>query len=174
MGRIWKLLFDQKNRYAQLADCYFTLLLRTQTLSFFLLSPSEPAEFADLLHPNSFQLHLPQPPTPLGIQMQELEHALSRGSLSSNQLICLKLFPAGRTGYSSGVIQVSGSWRKLSQTQSASRQPAGLYPGSPASITPIKFGSLAIYTTSSSQIIELAQQYTSLLMVKWVLFPRLQ
>lgn len=35
---------------------------------------------------------------------------------------------------------------------------------------PIKFGSLALFTKPSSHVIELVQQYTSLLMVKQVFF----
>lgn len=40
--------------------------------------------------------------------------------------------------------------------------------GSPVSVTPIKFGSLAAFTKSASHVIELVRWYTSALMVKWV------
>lgn len=65
--------------------------------------------------PTPQQFSITLAPTPLGIQMQELEQVLSQESLSSSRLICLLRFPSGHTGYSLGAMQLSGSWRKLSQ-----------------------------------------------------------
>lgn len=67
----------------------------------------------------------------------------------------------------------SGCWcqaadQRCHNTRSASRRPAGLLLGSPAIVAPIKCGSLAIFTQPALRVIELVQQCTSLLMVKWV------
>lgn len=61
---IWKVLFGLKNHYAYLGYCYFTLLLRPQTLFFpqvyWICWPPTPQQFSITLAP----IPPPHPPTP--------------------------------------------------------------------------------------------------------------
>lgn len=87
------------------------LLLGTQTVYWIWICwPPTPQQFSITLAPS-----------PLSTWNTNVG-ALSQGSLSSNRLICLWLFPTDHSGYSLAVMQLSGSWRK------PSRKPASLLP----------------------------------------------
>lgn len=122
----------------------------------------ESIEFADPQHPNSFQLHQPPHCNPLGIQMQKLEQAFSKQPAYLS--IVLSIWPH-RLFVGCFVVV-----RQLKESVTKPSQLTGLQLRSPAFVTPINFGSLAIFTKSSQRVIELVQQYNSFLMVKCVFF----
>lgn len=128
-------------------------------------------EFADPRRLTSFQLHVPLPPQPTwNTNVGAGTFFISRIFVKSPP--CLSPAPSNWLHMSffwcyEGVKQLG---KAATEPSHHPQRPSCLWLGSPAPVTPIKIGSLAVFTKPSSHLIELEQLRGSRSAVRWVFF----